>query len=225
MAEPLMPSFQDPGSYVRYYGPSITNTQDVVLTTRYLRLLERSSPLRYPFKFPTTVGVDLKTASVTFGDLEPATGHVYQAFLGVPPGLRVQVFHPFDTRILQWDATVTAISTDQVGVVTHGLSPYEVPALELWIPPNKNYPALVCQNATADLLMFAGGLNGGVSMGKTILPRIIWLAASFRVQSIDVSQPSSADTAVNGVLLDMLEKKKIPSKPITFGGSFRAIPA
>lgn len=124
-----------------------------------------------------------------------------------------------------WDQTISQISQDQCGVITHGLSPYEGPNLELWIPPNKNYPALVPHNATADLLKFVGGINGGVGMGKTIQPMVIWLAASFRVEQIDATQPSSTDTAHNGILLDMLVKKHIPSRPITFGGTNRVIPA
>lgn len=204
MAEPIVPEFAEPGSYIRYFGVNILDPIDDTKMFRYVRLLEREAPLRYPFEF-SSLAVDAVGSSVTFSDLEPGRRHLYQAFLGIAPGVRIRVFLPLETRILRFDQNIAQISDDQTGVLTHGLSPYEQPQYEMWIPPNKQFPALVPQNATADLL--------GVPGGKTILPRVIFINALFNYEIIE--DPS---------LLDMLTKKKIPSKPISFGGSVREIP-
>lgn len=206
MAEPMMPSFQEPGAYIRYYGSSVSNRNDTVKKIRYIHLLEREAPQRYPFKFPLSLAVDAKSAASTFNDLDVAMGHIVQLFLGVSPGLRMQIFMPFDTRLLRWDTTIAAISDDQTAVVTHGLSPYELPVFDMWVQPNKNYPALIAQNASADLLRIPGG--------KTLLPFIMFTGATFRVEVIQEGSE----------VFDMLSKNKIPSRPITFGGSIRVVP-
>jgi hypothetical protein len=200
-----MPQFAEPGSYVRFFGQSVTDPRDTIKKLRFIQLMEREVPLRYPFEF-ASVAMDAKTASTTFSDLDPAVGHVEQVFLGVQPGIRLAVSLPFDTRLLRWDTTLQNISDDQAAVLTHGLSPYDNPQYDFWIPPNKNYPAAVAQNATADLLLFPGG--------KSITPRIIFVGGTFRVEPIDEASE----------IFDMLVKRKIPSKPITFGGSIRHVP-
>ena len=205
MAEPMTPNFSESGSYIRYYGESVTDSKDTARRLRFIQLQESAKPQRYPYTFPSTA-VDAKANSFTFSDLDVAMGHVEEVFLGVAPGLRVAVSLPFDTRLLKWDTTLQNISEDQQAVITHGLSPYELPQAEFWIQPNKAYPALVPQNATADLLNYPGG--------KSIKPRIIWIGATFRIEVI----PETDE------IFDMLLKKKIPSRPITFGGSIRSVP-
>lgn len=204
MAEPRTPEFAEPGTYVRYFGENLLDSKDEVKKFRYLQLQERDGPLRYPFTF-TSTAVDALTSQQIFSDLDPGRKHVYQAFLGVAPGVRVRVSHPFDVRILRWDQNVAQISDDQTAVLTHGLSPYEAPSYSLWIPPNKRYPALTGQNATADLVMG----------GKAIKPRVIWIGSVFNYLIVDEAMPD---------ILDKLVKKKVPSLPITFGGSIRDIP-
>ncbi len=205
MVDPISPAFREPGSYVRYYGSSITNPQDAAKKFRYVRLLEREDPLRYPYTFPL-ISVDTKGGQVTFNDLDVAQGHIYQAFLGVALGTRVQVFAPFDTRLLNFDTSASAISPDETAIVTHGLSPWEAPTFDIWIPPNKQYPALLPINKSQELVMG----------GKSILPQVMFIVANFRTESIEQNtQPE---------LFDMLEKKKIYSLPIRMGSTIRSIP-
>lgn len=206
MAEPIMPNFAEPGSYLRYYGESVTNRNDTTKKIRYIHLLEGEKPQRYPYKFSASLAVDAKSSQFTFNDLDVALGHIEQIFLCVPPGLRVALFLPFDTRLLRWDTSVTAISDDQTAVITHGLSPFEAPQFDFWVQPNKNYPSMIVQNASADLLRVPGG--------KSILPFIMFVGATFRSENVIEGTDE----------FDMLMKRKIPSKPITFGGSIRLIP-
>ena len=207
MAEPIAPEFAQSGAYLKYYGSNVLVPLDTVKRFRYIRLLQSESPLRYPYTFPSLT-TDSKSAQVNFSDLDPASGHIYQAFIGVQPGTRLQIWHPFDTRILNFDTNTSAISADQTAILTHGLSPYEAPSFNVWILPNKLYPGIVAQNATAELLGFPGG--------KSILPQLIWLIASFKVEPIE--------PATHPDIFDMLEKKKIPSTPVMFGGTIRSIP-
>jgi hypothetical protein len=207
LAEPLTPNFAEPGSFIRYYGQSVVDPRDKDKRLRFVQLQEGEGPQRYPFKF-ATVAVDANGNSVTFSDLDPANGHVEEVFLGVAPGIRAKLSLPFDTRLLKWDTTLQNISDDQAAVLTHGLSPYEAPTFEFWIPPNKNYPAIVPQNATADLLNWPGG--------KSIFPRVIFIGKTFIVEEMTGS--NYPDVYV------MLLKKKIPSRPITLGGSIRTVP-
>lgn len=206
----VIPQFREPGSYIRYYGLNIFNpVDDPQLKIRFIRLLDREGPLRYPFKLSTTVvAQDTLVGEVTFSDLEPARGHLYQAFLGVHPGAYFIVSMPQDARILKWDIVVAPVAPLQVsesvtGVVTYKESPVESPQFELWIPPGKQYPKL-------DALIRAHELVG---VPKSIRAAGIWYAMRYRYTLIEPKAESE--------IYDMLSKHKIPSHPMTFGGTSR----
>ena len=203
MADPSIPRFAEPGSYIRYFGTSLVEGSDKVDKFRFVRLQETEKPLNYPFTFGS-LGVDAVGDPVTFSDLEPGLVHIYQVFLGVAPGVRIRVSHPQDVRVLKWDENIAQISEDLTAVLNHGLSPWENPSYAFWIRPSKQFPSLTPQNTTAEM----------VPGGKSIKPRIIFLGAMFIFKEI------REDEAV----FDMLVKKKIPSRPIRFGRSLREIP-
>ena len=191
-----LPEFQEPGQYIRYFGPSVSDPQnDPKRKTRYILLLERMAPLKYPYRFSSLTDGE-KSSEVIFDELDPSKNHIYQAFLGIKPGARIFVWHPYDTKILKWDETIEDIEEDYTANLTYKETPYEKPEYEIWIKRD-DYPALVAQNITYP--------------AKTINPEIIWIAAKFNFQEIDEKN--------NPELFDKLEKRKIPSKPVTFGGS------
>lgn len=184
--------FQQPGRYERYFGANIARPQtDSEKRTRFIRLLDRQFPLKYPFSFPS-LAANAKSDDQSFDELNPDEDHIYQAFLGVTPGVRLLVFHPLDVRQLRWDERVTDIDEDATAHLTSRESPYNDPDFSIWIS-NERFPALRVQNISHE----------------AIVPRILWIAAKFTFE--DVTDPD---------LLDKLNRKKIPSEPVTFGGEF-----
>lgn len=200
---PITPKFSEPGSFVRYRGSNILDDRDLDNKIRYLFLGERVLPLRYPYQFQSTdgapVAAGVSTRQFNFRDLDPARGHVYEALLGVGLGARYQVWHPFDLRQLRWDEKIQDITEDYTAVLEYDDSPYEAPVFRVWIAPNKKFPGIVAQNNTDSLV------QGGVS----IRPRVIWVAAKWKVEQ--VTEPA---------LLEALNAKAVWSQPITFGGLF-----
>lgn len=189
---PIMPKFREPGDYLRYFGPSITRPQqDPTKKFRYIQLLERMAPLKYPYTFPS-VAAGAKSDDITFDELQPDNIHIYEAYLGVKPGARIFVWHPYDEKVLKWDEKIEDIDEDYTANITHEESPYEAPEYSIWIKRD-GYPLLKAMNITWPR--------------KSIKPEIIWLAAKFKFEEI-----------TDGELLDMLKKRKIPSTPISFGG-------
>jgi len=206
----VLPEFREPGSYIRYYGASVFDpVADPQLKTRFIRLNDREGPLRYPFKISTSsVAQDTLAGEATFSDLEPARNHVFQVFLGVHPGAYFIVSNPQDARILKWDIVVAPVAPLQVseavtGVITYKESPVEAPQFELWIAPGKQYPKLDALIKTQEL----------VGVPKSIRAGGIWYAMRYRYTSIDPRAESE--------IYDMLSKHKIPSFPMTFGGTSR----
>lgn len=200
------PPFEEPGHYIRYFGKNVTDpVSDPDLKTRYIRLLDREKTLRYPFKMGTVVtAIDVRTGETTFSDLEPSTRHLYQAFLGVQPGAFFEVSHPQDERTLKWDVNVSAIPEGVTAVITYKESPYEAPVFSIWIPPGRSqYPKL---NALVRMQELIAG-------GKSIIPAGIWLSSRFSFTHVEASKEAD--------IYDMLTKFKIPSTPVTFGGSLR----
>ena len=193
----IMPKFEEPGYYIRYYGARIDKpAEEPEKKFRYIHLLEREGPLKYPYTF-ASVAVGSKTDAFTFKELDPSTEHIYQAYLGVVPGVQVYVWHRYDEKILKWDEKIEDINEDDVANITQDESPYDAPSFEIWIAPGKRYPALVCKNVTDRLY------QGGAS----IKPKIIWIVSKFTFEHV-----------IDPELLDKLVKQKIPSEPITFGG-------
>lgn len=148
-------------------------------------------PLKYPYSFPSLASGS-KSDDVTFDELDPDEDHVYQAFLGINPGIRVQVWHPFDIRILKWDERIEDIDEDATANLVHDESPYDDPEFSIWISHTR-YPALRVENITP----------------RSFIPRVRWVAAKFTFEAV-----------IDPDLLDKLKRKKIPSEPVMFGGEF-----
>jgi len=190
---PIMPRFRAPGDYLRHFGSSVAHPQeDPEKRFRYIQLQERMAPLKYPYTF-ASVASGAKSADVTFDELQPDNIHIYETYLGVKPGARIFLWHPYDKKILKWDEKIEDIEEDDTANITHEESPYEAPEYSIWIKRD-GYPLLNAMNITWP--------------GKAITPEIIWLAAMFKFEEI-----------TDPVLLDMLKKRKIPSLPMSFGGA------
>jgi len=190
---PIIPEFREPGDFLRHFGPSVEHPQrDPEKKFRYILLQERMAPLKYPYTFASVASGE-KSDDITFDELQPDSIHIYEAYLGVKPGARIFIWHPYDEKILKWDTKIEDIAEDYTANITHEESPHEAPVFSIWIKRDA-YPLLSAMNITWP--------------GKSIKPEIIWLTAMFNFMEI-----------TNGELLDKLEKRKIPSTPISFGGA------
>lgn len=204
---PILPRFSEPNTYVRYFGPNVLDVNDSTEKIRFLLLRERALPLKYPFRFGTAqgapIGVGASTAQFSFKDLDPRPGNVYEAYLGVCPGVRLQIFDPADTRQLKWDEKITEIVEDYTAVVEYDDSPLEAPEFKLWIPQGKRFPGLVAQNKTDSL--YQGG--------SSIFPEIIWIAAKWKTENADERNTTPA-------AWQQLNSDPRLSQPVRFGGKF-----
>jgi len=190
---PILPEFREPGDFLRHFGPSVARPQaDPEKKFRYIQLQERMAPLKYPYTF-VSVAPGSKGDDITFAELQPDNVHIYEAYLGVKPGVRIFIWHPYDSKILKWDEKIEEIAEDYTANITHEESPHEAPEYSIWIKRD-SYPLLQPMNITWP--------------GKSIKPEIIWLAAMFNFKEVTDEE-----------LLDMLMKRKIPSTPISFGGA------
>lgn len=203
----ILPRFSEPGTYKRYLGANILNDQDPTVKIRYILLQERVYPLKYPFQFTSTqaapIAAGAKTDPFTFRDLDPKPGHVYETFLGLTPGARYQLSHPFDIRQLKWDEKIQDITEDYTANLEYDESPIDAPTFRIWIPQGKRYPSIVAQNITDSL--YQGG--------SSISPEVLWIAAKWRVVEANERNTPPA-------LWAQLQTDTRMSEPITFGGEF-----
>jgi len=116
---PIMPEFRNPGDYLRFFGPSVERPQaDPEKKFRFIQLQERMAPLKYPYTFKS-VAPGSKGDNITFTELQPDSVHIYEAYLGVKPGIRIFVWHPYDSKILKWDEKIEKIADTVSPIIPH----------------------------------------------------------------------------------------------------------
>ena len=135
-----------PDSYVRFFDAEADPP-----AWRYIHLLEAEGPLRYPFRFPRLNPGAKQSDATIITEAKPkvfeprGTNYLYLALLGLWPGFRYFIFHPYDRKRLLFDENITDISQDLTANLVYDDSPHDAPAYPLWIS-NKRYPAFQPQN-------------------------------------------------------------------------------
>ena len=186
---PLLPpvlSFPEPGQYVRYWDT-------VKKQVMYERLVERQLPLVYPRRLGN-VAPGSTTSIFSFSELNPSKEkkHRYYAFIGVQPGALYRLYHPYSVRVLRWDENVTLITEALTGTLEYEDSPYDAPAVGIWIVRDQ-YPAVDALNTS----------------WQTHNPSVKWVAARYLVKGND-ELPSD--------VLQALDTGALPAIPVNAGG-------
>jgi hypothetical protein len=183
---PYLPWFPEPGSYVKYYDVKAK-------AYKYLRLMWRRVPFNYPKRLPA-VAAATKGNSFTFDELNPSDTkqHRYLLYLGVKPGFRFYLYHPFDIKVNKWDENITEINEDLVACITYEESPYDKPTKAIAVEHDR-YPALVPMNIS----------------GSSAVPEVNWMGALYVVKEQTQLTPDE---------LVGLEQGRIRSYPWDFGG-------
>lgn len=183
-----LPQFEEPGNFLRFFD----NTNNEF---KFLQLTEMEAPLKYPYRFDQT-SHGAESNEHTFDDIEPSrtSEHIIQAFLGVKPDARYDIWQPVDERLLQWDQTVEDIQTELTANVEYTDSPYHSPRFNLWLQPDRP--------PSVQAVPFPGP-------GESMTPEIIWIASKYNF----ITQADLANEVV-----EKLRKRKIPSTPIKFTG-------
>lgn len=197
-----LPNFASPGQYVEFIGQKIEfpTMQSEGSTRRFLRLGVRESPLKYHFRF-ANLAAGARSSLQTFNDLEMEPKHICQAFLGISYGGRLRLSQPVDQRLLKWDKSVEDVNEIDTGNIEHEDSPIEDPRFELWIAPTENYvPAVDVENVMTH-----------VRPARSIDIHLRFVGALFQYDMIDQAKEPE--------IYDKLVTRKIPSRPITFGGA------
>lgn len=189
---PYLPSFPEPGEYLRYWDVQNKGTQ-------YLELIAVEGPLVYPVRFPS-ISAGASGSLQTLGDLEPdrRLSHRYCAYIGVRPGLLVRLYHPYTTPQNQFDKKPEDINFDLTRVLSYQNSPAEKPTKFIWIAPGA-YPGFEFINV----------------MERTITPEISIVVAKFRVKE---EEPIEKVNTIAPETLERLRRGTIPSLPVSFGG-------
>ena len=184
---PIIPKFPEPGTYCRFYDL----TEKVY---KYLRLLEVEAPLKYPYRFASLSAGSKRSEAFVFDELNPsdAKKHRFCAYIGVKPGVKLFIWHPYDQKVLKWDEDIEDVSDDDVANIEYEESPYDAPQKSIWIEHDR-YPGVLPKNVS----------------NKAMCPEIIFIAAKYLVKE---HRELSVET------IGKLEEGVIPSIPITFGG-------
>ncbi len=184
----LVPPFEEPGSFLRFFDP-------VGKEFKFVQLTEMEAPLKYPFRLDETSHGALSNEH-TFDDIEPSRTdeHLSQAFLGVKPDARFEVFQPVDEQALVWDKNIEDIQLKLTRSIEYSDSPFHAPRFNLWIQEDKP-PSVRAR-------VFPGP-------GETMTPELIWIAAKYNF----IDQTRLSDDVLEG-----LRSREIPSAPIKFEG-------
>lgn len=187
----FMPWFPEPGSYIRQF---LGTNADGTPVYGYRQLLWRRDPLKYPYRFASQAAGNKSTNGKSFDELECDTKkkHIYLAYLGVKPGFRFFLWHPYDIKNLKWDEDVTTIDENLTANLTYQESPYEYPTKMIGIQGDR-YPNVQPMNIS----------------GETKCAEIIFVAALYKVRE-------HADLTSEEV--SQLNSRQLRSFPIDFGG-------
>ena len=180
-------NFFPPDSFIRHF-----DAQDRLV--KYTHLVEAEGPIFYPRRFAALAVGSEATSPTTFTDLRPSkdNNHIYMAFLGLYPGIRYKVYHPFDNRQLLLDETPDDVSEDLVSNLTYADSPNDAPAISIMIS-EQYYPAFRPRNV-------------GIA---TIHPKIDITMVKYRVEF---------DDAIAADIKSSLMAGRIAAAVVTFGG-------
>ncbi len=183
-----IPEFEGSGTFLRFFDT-------VGMEFKFIQLTEQEAPLRYPFRLDQTSHGSLSNEH-TFDDIEPSRTeeHLVQAFLGVKPDARFEVFQPVDEQVFVWDQTVEDIQTELTRSVQYSDSPFHAPRISFWIQPDKP-PSVRAR-------VFPGP-------GESMVPELVWVAAKYNF----ITQAELADD-----VLEQLRTREIDSTPIKFEG-------
>ena len=182
-------------TYVRYFDYNLTPPG-----WRYMHLLEAEGPLHYPFRFPSLAPGAKQDQQTIIDEAKPkvfeprGTNHIYCALLGLWPGFRYFIFHPYDHKSLLFDERVTDIDENLTANLVYDDSPHDAPRYTLWIS-NKRYPGFQPQNI---------GSKAGRAQIELQITR-------FRFLQHDLIAPEVRARLASGA---------IPSRPIIFGGEY-----
>lgn len=184
---PVSAGFPASGTYLRYMDSAVKQY-------RFMRLMERQLPLLYPRRLGS-VASGSTTSDVSLDELNPSKEkkHRYLVYMGVGPGARYYVWHPFDVKILKWDETpIEDVAPDLTAHLTYEESPLDAPTFPMWIEPDR-YPLINAKNIS----------------DHTIVPEVFFLGCKYVVKlQEDLSQVELAE----------LQQEKRPYLPISFGG-------
>lgn len=187
-----LPSFPEPGSYLRYWDIGSHRTQ-------FLELVDKRGPLTYNRRLGSLAS-GASSSLITLPDLEPdrRLSHRYMVYIGVKPGAFLRLWHPYDFEQYNWDKAPQDISRDVTRKITYRESPAEKPTISFWVEPGR-YPGVIAVNV----------------MERTIIPEVVFVAAKYRVKE---ENPPIPENAIDQATLDQLRTGAIPSMPVYFGG-------
>jgi len=130
--------FLEPGHFVRIWDRELRRFV-------FYRLLEREGPLKYPYTY-AVLKANTTCSEKIFEDLNPSKNHIYQCFLGIRDGLRLNVWHPYDEKMLLWDETdLDDVSSSDTANLEYEDTPYDEPTFQFWIIRDR-YPGFVVKN-------------------------------------------------------------------------------
>ena len=162
---------------------------------KFMYLIERRAPIRFPFRFTALAPGSESSNPVTFDNLRPDTDedHIYQAFLGLYPDTDYKVWHPFNVRQNQLDERIDQLADEDLAqVLKYDDSPHDAPVFSLWLDEQR-YPGITPRNVGS----------------KIFTPQIDWSIAKYRVLQDDDLDPTTKSD---------LEKDVLHAIPIDFGG-------
>ncbi|MEW6624554.1 MAG: hypothetical protein AB1420_15770 [Bacillota bacterium] len=162
----------------------------------YYYVSEIEKPLIYTYTFPSTAAKTKATVH-NFEDLNPHKDVVdnnkviyryfHQCFIGVAPEGYYYIWHPYTEKMLKWHEKIEDIDEDETAYIDYERSPFDNPEFELWVTRDRYF-----------------GIEPKNMATEAKKPKVRILAAEIKAEKI-----------YDEALLAKLEKKEIPSIPIT----------
>jgi len=184
-----MPKFLEEGFFLRLTTPE--------RKTKEFYFVDRAVIARYVFTWPATIAKDTEDGPRNVEDLKPlAIDRLYQGIFGIKTACYIYMNLPLNARLWGTDKRpIASSSLRAVGFRDLNDSPYENPTFmtEFFLQKDGSfdYPAMYAYNPTE----------------RTLEPKLNFLINKLEIEK--VTEP---------VVLEKLEKKLIPYRPITLGG-------
>jgi hypothetical protein len=165
--------------------------------TKEFFFVEQTEHARYKYTWAATIAKDTEDGPRNIEDLKPlATDRLYQCIFGIKTACYIYLNLPLNTRMWGTDKRpIASSSLREVGYRTADESPYEQPSFvtEFFLQKDGSfdYPGLYAYNPTE----------------RTLKPKINFLVNKTVIEKV-----------TDAVVLEKLEKKLIPYRPITLGG-------
>lgn len=178
-----------PNSFVRYLDREQGGY-------RYIHLLDAEGPLKYPVRFAALAPGSVQSQATIIDEPKPAQGkpQLYLGLLGLWPGFRYYIYHPYNIKTLQFDQRIEDIDEVLTGHLEYEDSPHEAPRYPLWIT-NTRYPGIQPRN-------------------------VMFKAGRAQVELNIIRYHVLTDDKLDAQLRSRLVTGEIPSFPINFGGEF-----